>query len=585
MPLSFTKQKMAALKEIAHKINTSGDLQETLNIIMDEAKRMLHSESSSLLLIDEETKEFYFNVSTDQRKDILKQIRVPRGKSIAGLVASTGEGIIVNNAEQDSRIFRAVGEQTKRATRNMLCVPLEVKGRTLGVLEVINKKNSHDYTPEDLELLESFSVFAALAIHTRELYLKMQRNAYEARALYRLSETINFCESTDDLLHENAQIVNEVMESQRVSILLRDKGTFRLRAGVGLDGSMPTEGEIRSSPVLDYILGTGLGVFSSDVGAEERFSDRHISRYGDKSFVAVPMKMRNQIVAFLCVTERSRKTPYGYDDLRLLEMLAQQVVENYNHFRLTEEFKKKERMEAELSITARIQQDILPGKFPSGGHMDIAARNIPARLVAGDFYDYVDMGGGRYGVVMADVSGKGMPAGFLMAVARSIIRSRFLEDGSPAKILEAANRYLSEDAVNCMFVTCFCCVIDTSAGEIAYASAGHLSQYLLRGKTSRVSLLHTPGKPLGVLADTAYREAGAKYAAGDILLLFTDGITDAMNGESETYGEKPLKTILTKAGGMGSAELVDGVIRDVTRFRGRAEIADDMTLLAARFLR
>jgi len=348
---------------------------------------------------------------------------------------------------------------------------------------------------------------------------------------------------------------------------------------------MPTEGEIRSSPVLDYILGTGLGVFSSDVGAEERFSDRHISRYGDKSFVAVPMKMRNQIVAFLCVTERSRKTPYGYDDLRLLEMLAQQVVENYNHFRLTEEFKKKERMEAELSITARIQQDILPGKFPSGGHMDIAARNIPARLVAGDFYDYVDMGGGRYGVVMADVSGKGMPAGFLMAVARSIIRSRFLEDGSPAKILETANRYLSEDAVNCMFVTCFCCVIDTSAGEIAYASAGHLSQYLLRGKTSRVSLLHTPGKPLGVLADTAYREAGAKYAAGDILLLFTDGITDAMNGESETYGEKPLKTILTKAGGMGSAELVDGVIRDVTRFRGRAEIADDMTLLAARFLR
>ena len=585
MPLSFLKKELASLTEIAHKINTSGDLQETLNIIMDEAKRMLHSESSSLLLIDEETKELYFNVSTDQRKEILKQIRVPRGKSIAGLVAASGESIIVNNAEQDSRIFREVGEQTKRVTRNMVCVPLAIKGRTLGVLEVINKKNSRDYTQEDLDLLESFAVFAALAIHTRELYLKMQRNAYEARALYRLAETINFCESVDELLHENALIVNEVMESQRVSVLLRDKETFRLRAGVGLDGAMPTEGRISSSPVLDYILGTGIGVFSSDVGAEERFSDRHISRYGDKSFVAVPMKMKNQIVAFLCVTERSRKLPYGYDDLRLLEMLAQQVVENYNHFRLTEEFKKKERMEAELSITARIQQDILPRKFPSGGHMDIAAKIVPAKLVAGDFYDYVDMGGGRYGIVMADVSGKGMPAGFLMAVARSVIRSRFGEDGSPAKVLEAANRYLSEDAVNCMFVTCFCCVVDTSAREIVHASAGHMSQYLLKGKTGRVSLLHTPGKPLGVVADAAYREARVKYTEGDILMLFTDGITDAVNAVSGTYGEKPLKTILLKAGSLTSEELVDGVIGDVTRFQAGGETVDDMTLLVARFLR
>ena len=112
-----------------------------------------------------------------------------------------------------------------------------------------------------------------------------------------------------------------------------------------------------------------------------------------------------------------------------------------------------------------------------------------------------------------------------------------------------------------------------------------MSQYLLKGKTGRVSLLHTPGKPLGVVADAAYREARVKYTEGDILMLFTDGITDAVNAVSGTYGEKPLKTILLKAGSLTSEELVDGVIGDVTRFQAGGETDDDMTLLVARFLR
>jgi phosphoserine phosphatase RsbU/P len=582
---SFSKQKLVSLIEIAQRINSSSDLHETLTIIMAAAKQMMNSEASSLLLIDEETKGLYFNITTGMGKDILEQIRLPRGKGIAGLVASTGEGIIVNNAEKDGRVFREVEERTKIVTRNMICVPLEIKGHNLGVLEVINKRGSHDYTNEDLDLLRSFAVLAALAIHTRDLYRKMQRRAYEARALYRLSETINFCESVDELLKENALIVSEVLEAQRVSVLLRDKGTFRLRAGVGIAGSMPTEGQISSSPVLDYILGTSSGVFSSNIEEEERFSHMNISRYEDKSFVAVPMKMKNQIVAFLCVTERSRKQPYMYEDLRLLEMLAQQVVENYNHFKLTEEFKKKQIMEAELSITARIQQDILPKKFFSDGYMDIAARSIPAKLVAGDFYDYISMAEGRYGIIMADVSGKGMPAGFFMAVSRSILRSRFFDDRSPVKILEAANRYLSEDSSNCMFVTCFCCVIDTAAKEIIYSSAGHMSQYLLKSKNGRVNLLHTHGKPLGIIGDVAYTEMRMKYASGDILMLFTDGITDAIHTDSEPYGEERLKTILMKAGSMSSENILNRIIDDVTHFQGKGEPVDDMTLLVARFLK
>lgn len=583
---------------IVKRINSSLDLNETLSIIMNEAKAISKSEASSLMLIDHETQELYFNiatgetgevlnvnVATDKKGEILKEIRIPLGQGVCGSVAVTGKSLIINDAETDPRIFKQVDEKTKMTTRNLLCVPLTVKGDMLGVLEVLNKVDAGGYTQDDLEQLEAFSDVAAMAINNRELFQKMERRAQEAFALYRLSKSINECDAMDALLMENINIVRDVMEANRVSLIIREADAFRFKAGVGISNEVLKKGKVTAyNNVLGIMMETGRGIFSQNINQDERFNRSSLYRYKDHSFVAVPLKLKNIIFAFLCVTERRRKQPYQETDLLLLEMLAQQISENYNHSRLSEQYQSKQKLEAELSITAQMQRDILPKKFPSDGDLDIAACNVPATVVGGDFYDFLPLGKGKYGLIIADVSGKGVPAGLFMAISRSVLRVYFTDQASPATILTLANRYLYEDSQRGMFVTTFCCLIDTVAKEITYANAGHFEQYLLsQEEDNTIKSLHTRGKPLGIVRDEIYTERKTGYTSGDVLLLYTDGVTEAINSHFEEYGESRLKKNLLRFNDESSAHLLKYILDDILLFQGEAEQFDDITLMAIRF--
>ena len=583
---SIDKTGFISLVGIIKRINSSLDLNEMLSIIMSEAKEIIRSEASSLMLIDQETRELYFNVATGDKGDVLREIRIPPGKGVCGSVAITGESLIINDAANDPRIFKLVDEKTMMTTRNILCVPLRVKGKILGVMEVINKIGEGGYQPEDVDYLQAFSDVAALAINNRELIQKTQRRALEAMALYRLSKSINDCDSMETLLNENVRIVCEVMGANRVSLIVRNGNDFHFKAGVGISDEVLKKGKVSiNSHVLDYMMKTGLGVYSPNINEDERFDERnrHHHRYRDQSFAAVPLTLKNTIVAFLCVTERNRKQSYQAVDLLLLEMLAQQISENYNHYILSEAFRNKQTMEAELSVTAWIQQDILPKSFPSDGLLDIAAKNIPAKFVGGDFFDYFPLGGGKFGLVIADVSGKGTPAGLFMAISRSIIRVHFTDQATPARVLTLANDYLYKDSRRGMFVTTFCCLIDTAAKEILYANAGHFEQYLYSQEDRQITPLHTRGKPLGILPDAVYIDKKTSYSPGDILLLYTDGVTEAHNNRFEEYGEIRLKNNIRRFEAESSEHLLKYILADLALFQGDTEQFDDITLMAVRF--
>jgi len=582
----LSDKKLKALMGIVKKINSSQELDATLSLIMDEAKKIIPSESSSLMLIDEETKELYFCLVTGEKSDEVKMVRIPPGRGIAGMVVSTGKAIISNDAENDRLIFKDVDQQTEITTRNLICVPLIMKGHTLGVLEVINRIGATGYSDSDLALLKSISDFAAVAINNRHLYEKMKRRAYEASALHRLSTSINYCNSVDELLGDNIAIVAEVMEAKRVSILTRMGKDFKFRAGIGFNTDRVRNQKVVVSNILEYMIKTDRSVFSTNINEDDRFGMNNDQRYRKLSFIVVPMKIRNKLVACLCVTERSRKQPYQHADQLLLDMLAQQIVENYSHFHLTEEFRKKQIMEAELSITARIQQDIIPRDFPSDGHFDIAACNLPAKIIGGDFYDFIPLGEGKFGVIIADVSGKGIPAGLFMAISRSVIRVHFTSGKGPATIMSLSNRRLHEDSSTCMFVTVFCCIIDTIRKEITYASAGHPNQYLVSSGKHEVKIMNAPGKPLGVLAYTDYLERKIVYDRGDLMALYTDGVTEAMNRNGEQYGDGRLKKLLMDKAikKMESREIMELILKYIEQFRGDAEQSDDITLMIVKFL-
>ena len=579
--MSVVEQKLRLLMKIVKRINSNLSLQETIWSIITEAKLLTESESSSLILVDEATRDLYFTVSTDDKEDILKTLRIPAGKGIAGFVAETGNRVVINNAEKDERFFREVDNATNVKTRNLMCVPLFLKGRILGVLEVINKSGNSEYTDGDLVLLGCLADFAALAINYQELYQKSQRRAYETNALYRLSETMNISKSLDELLKANLKIVSETLECERVSLIFREGDVGRIKSSIGVPVNIVNEPIVLEN-IIGLMVMSGKSVMCPDINEDERFKTSR--RYMGNSFMAVPLKSGDSVFACLCVTERKKKIPYRHEDMVLFEMLAQQISENYRHFKLWEEHKENQRTETELAFTAHMQQEILPKNFPVTEELDIAARSIPAKFVGGDFYDFIPMKKGKYLLIIADVSGKGLTAGMFMAISRSVLRAHSDHMNSPAKLLQWANRRIFADSISGMFVTCFCCLLDTGKKEITFANAGHPPQLIFRSDKKEIESLHAHGRPLGVLEKAEFENRKITYGKGDILLLFTDGITETINKLYEEFGEHRLQASLNRNCHCGKSDELNGrILEDVARFQGEMEQFDDITMMSVRF--
>lgn len=239
-------------------------------------------------------------------------------------------------------------------------------------------------------------------------------------------------------------------------------------------------------------------------------------------------------------------------------------------------------LERDLAIAADIQRSFLPRcdeEKAEHGALAVQAAMIPAHAVGGDFYDYFRLEGNRLGVVIGDVSGKGVPAALLMAVTRSLLRACALRGEEPGPCLEEVNRLLVRDTFAERFVTLFYAVLHAERREITYANAGHNLPFLLR---TAGAIEHLDGRGLvaGVLAQTRYPTHSAPFQPGDRLFLYTDGITEALNPQREQFSEQRLQQVLREAHSDSPAELIDRVVQAVRRFSAGAPQSDDITALA-----
>ena len=231
----------------------------------------------------------------------------------------------------------------------------------------------------------------------------------------------------------------------------------------------------------------------------------------------------------------------------------------------------------ELAVARALQAAILPDAFPPVSGYRGAARMLPARQLGGDFYDFIELPGQRVGLVIADVSGKGAPAAFFMAVARTNLRSVAARAVDPARALARANELICAQNPLDLFVTVFFAILDPRSGALAYANGGH-NPPLLRRANGQVEALPTvDGLVLGVMPEASFGSGYAQLAPGDRLLLFTDGITEAMNDAHALYGEARLRALFAAAAGDADA-LVEEVIESVQGFAAGAQQSDDITL-------
>jgi len=297
--------------------------------------------------------------------------------------------------------------------------------------------------------------------------------------------------------------------------------------------------------------------------------------------LVVPLVTQGELIGTLNLGPRLSEQEYSTDDRRLLATLAAQAAPAIRVAQLVREqaaeAAERERYEQELKVAQLIQQQFLPHELPQLPEWQVAAYYGPARVVGGDFYDFIDLGEGRIGVVVGDVTDKGVPAALVMARTHSILRAEAPRLIDPGRVLARANELLVPEMPPKMFVTCLYGVLEPESGRFRFANAGHNLPYVRT--PDGVIELRATGLPLGLLPDISYEETTGTIGAGHTVLLYSDGLVEAHGPDRDMYGFPRLREEMAPA--HTGDRLLDHLLDDLHRFTGPGwEQEDDITLVS-----
>lgn len=556
--------------------------------IMDVTKELLNSEGSSLLLTDPESGDLVFNVSVGEKGNIIQGQRVPRGKGIAGSVAETGQAMMVNNVQDDPRFFNGIDIKTDYITRNLLCLPMIVMDELVGVLEIVNSLGRDEFDEYDFQKAKYIADQAALAITNRRLYDTLTKRIDELTALYQISQAIAQATGEENILDYIIESLASAMGVERASIVIFDEGTGRLKieASYGLPDSVK-QGylvDIENS-IVGHVFQNSTPLVTSDVNDSRLL--HVISKekdYKTSSFISIPIIYKNTTIGVISLTDKKNRERFDSFDLRVLSTAGSQIAESYKNMQNQKLYDEQRRLAQEIEIASEIQKKILPDVPGTFKQVRMCAYNCPAKEVGGDFYDFYKYDDNKFCCLVADISGKGIPAAIFMGSARNIIRAEMSVDIIPSHLIKNANRLVFNESEFGMFVTLFYAVIDSHNNIITFGSAGHDDQLLLRKKTNEVIRLKSKGPALGIVQEQDFEEKVIMYEPGDLLLMFTDGVIEFLSGESLDidWGEANLIEIAWEYNDE-PAELIEHLKNKLANDELDDSFRDDFTIFAIKF--
>ncbi len=318
-----------------------------------------------------------------------------------------------------------------------------------------------------------------------------------------------------------------------------------------------------------------------DVATDSRFEyTEEAIVEGIKSMLSVGLMIRNETIGALSVYT-DRRHNFTRDQIRIFKGIANEAAAVIEKAILYEERMESERIERELATAAEIQSNLMPSESPQLPGYEIAARNVPSRAIGGDFYDFIAFDESHLGIVIADVSGKGIPGAILMASARASLRAYLEEPHTVKGVITKLNSVLCRDTRSDQFVSLFYGMLDTQERSFTYVNAGHNHPVLLRGN-ERI-FLEEGGTILGILKDTPYGEGQVRILVGDLIIFYTDGITEAER-DGDYFGVERLLKLAQADASRSPEEIMQKVLAEVADFGGNAPQADDRTIVVLKKL-
>jgi len=316
----------------------------------------------------------------------------------------------------------------------------------------------------------------------------------------------------------------------------------------------------------------------NDLASDPRFKFMVDKNFPIRSLLSVPMMVKGKMIGLLTVFNKKAETGFSSGDQRLLGIISAQSAQVVENARLYQEEQALIRLQEEMRLAYEIQIELLPKSQPVLTGYQIAGKSIPSKDVGGDYFDFIPSGENRIAFCLGDISGKGIPAALLMSNLQATLRGQTLQGRDCKDCVSFANEILFRNTAPNKFATLFYGIIDCSKNELSYCNGGHNNPFYF-SRDNKLTFLEKGGLIVGIMPSVPYEEETIPFLPGDMLVIFSDGITEAMNNTEEEFGEQRLIDFILQNRNATPEKLIDLIIKDVQQFSGKQTQMDDITLV------
>ncbi len=579
--------RLDALQKVVLGLTSTLELREVLQRVAEMAQSLSASAHAHIFLYDAEHDELNLTAShwaTDQRQVTLK----PRRMGITYSVAHTGTPEFIEDSMAHAAYANVPSETRPGA---LACLPLVKGQRVLGTLN-LGYWQPYRFDAETRKFLDLIARHAAIAIENARLYADAKHHAEEMTQ--RVHELIVVNELSKCV---NSLDLNAIFQCGLDLIVRNFQAAY---CALGLYQSETQSVVVKAvEPADDPALGMAFSIAENSLLAKALVQQRpfrwkdaprdtspnpivaYLRTRGTAKLFVTPMIVKESVMGFVAVDPGNREPTA--EQVRLLQTIGNQIATALENARLYRVAIEKAKMEHEFQLARDLQAGLIPREPPQIDGWDIAAIWQPARIVSGDFYDFIPIShpanSGSQGLVIADVSDKGAPAALFMALVRSTLRTIVSSMPSPVECITHANRLICDDAASGMFATLCYAQLDPTTGELVYVNAGHNPPLLYRKDQAQPIELERTGIALGVETTREFHQRKVTLEPDDFILFYTDGVTDATNAQEQEFGEARLRRVIREQRHASAAQIIAQLDHALCEFVAGEPPFDDVTVV------
>lgn len=613
--LPKTVRELEALIEVGAQLSRISNTDSVLADVLERVLRLMRADRGFIMLIDENgvlKPSISRNIEVDENGELSREGQY--STSFARKVIEQRRTLVSTNVAEDPR-FQSESIISQRIL-SIMGAPLLCADKLLGCLYIDVKESIRPYSDEDASFLTALANQAAIAIENANLTAnlkanqenleatnaelqrsledlvasntKLDRKIEEVMALYETSKKLNEASDVSAVMQKILEQTRKVIDCERTSLMMydRSKDVYVTRLVKGFDGAV--DRDLLLLRAGEGIAGTAVrtrqGVIANQGWKDPRFVRRQARDESIRSIMSVPLisGSGDRIYGILNLTNAHAEGGFTEEDLELVTSLATMASISIDKFNGLKAMLEREKHNQEIEDAHKVQAMLLPRSMPVSPHFEFSARYTLANRVGGDYYDFIEMPGGRTALVIADVSGHDIASALVMAMGRNLIRTQLERHDSPSEVLARTSSVLRKDTHAARYITMFLAIIDPRDMTMVFSNAGHNYPLYLSESEQTFVNLEAGGFPLGLVDDFEYMEGTVELRTGDLLTLYTDGLIEAQAPDGEMYALERLQRSVLENRHEPCEHIASQIYTQVTSFVGSTQLQDDLTFVNMR---